>query len=122
MKGFIKQAAAFSFFGTGLFAVLGCAHYRDVVDPCWPERYNVLARSSVREMSVAQAEMGHKLDQTIWDFHFDPGTDRLNKDGRDHLLYLSRRQPHPDFMLWLQFPRDVAKDRDDMIAKRKDAI
>src|SRR5262249_13962980 len=85
-------------------------------------RYNFMARSSVREASIAQSDMGHKLDQTIWDHHFDPGTDRLNLVGREHLLYLSRRMPVPDFQLWLQFPHDVTKDRDVLIAKRKDAI
>jgi hypothetical protein len=122
MKGFIKKAAALACFGATLFTVVGCAAYHDAVDPCWPERYNFMSRSSVREMSIAQSDMGHKLDQTIWDHHFDPGTDRLNPAGRDHLLYLSRRMPVPDYQLWLQFPHDVNKDRDALIAKRKDAI
>src|SRR6516164_5354549 len=99
MKGFIKHAAALSCFGAGLFALLGCGHYRELVDPCWPERYNSMASNSVREMSIAQSDMGHKLDQTIWNYHFDMGTDNLNAEGRERLLYLSRRQPVPDFQL-----------------------
>lgn len=122
MKGFIKQAAALAGFGALLFTVLGCAHYRELVDPCWPYRYNAQARSSVREISIAQSDMGHKLDQTIWNHHFDSGTDRLTSAGREHLLYLSRRLPTPDYNVWLQFPHDVVKDRDVLIAKRKDAI
>jgi hypothetical protein len=122
MKGFIKQAATLACFGAGLFSVLGCVHYRNLVDPCWPERYNVIARANTREMSIAQSDMGHKLDQTVWDFHFDPGTANLNAEGRERLLYMSRRLPVPDFQLWLQFPHDSTKDRDGLIAKRKDAI
>ena len=122
MKGFIKQAAALTCFGACLFTLLGCAHYRELVDPCWPQRYNSMAEKSVREMSMAQTAEGHQRDQTIWDHHFDVGTDRLTKEGRDHLLYLANRQPIPDFQLWLQFPHDVTKDRDALIAKRKDAI
>ncbi len=122
MKGFIKQAAAVSCFGAALFTVLGCTTYRNLVDPCWPERYNSSSRHSVRDIHNAQADLGHKLDQTIWNHHFDPGTDILNAAGKDQLRYIARRQPIPDFQVWLQFPHDVAKDRDGMIARRKDAI
>jgi hypothetical protein len=122
MNGFIKQSAAVSVFATALVTVLGCAHYREVVDPCWPERYNSLARQSIRDMHNAQADLGHKLDQTVWDHHFDAGTDVLNSAGKDQLRYLSRRQPIPDFQIYLQWPHDVSKDRDALIAKRKDAI
>ncbi|MBI3821100.1 MAG: hypothetical protein HY289_00295 [Planctomycetes bacterium] len=122
MKGFIKQAAAVGCFSAALFAVLGCQHYREVVDPCWPARYNGMARQSIRDMNGAQEDQGHKLDQTLWNHHFEAGTDILNAAGKDQLRYISRRQPHPDFQIWLQFPHDVAKDRDGLIAKRKESI
>lgn len=122
MKGFIRQAATVTCFGAALFTLLGCYHYRQVVDPCWPARYNSEARNSIVAMDVAQSDQGHKLDQTIWNHHFEAGTDVLSASGKDHLRYIARRQPYPDHQIWLQFPHDVAKNRDVMIAKRKDAI
>lgn len=130
MKGFIKQFATVSCFAAALFTLIGCSHYRNVVDPCWPERYNYLARQSVRDMHNAQADRGHALEQTIWNSHFvsdaktHEGTDKLNEAGKEKLRQIARRQPHPDFQLWLQYPHDVkdAGRRDGLIEMRKAAI
>ena len=98
MKGFIKQTVAICCFGAGLFTVLGCTAYRDVVDPCWPERYNSMAAHSVRQMSMAQTAQGHKLEQTIWStfFEVDPktgdGTGILNDAGKETLRIISRKE------------------------------
>jgi hypothetical protein len=130
MKGFIKQTAALCCFGAGLFTVLGCTAYREVVDPCWPERYNSMAAHSVRQMNMAQTAQGHKLEQTIWSsfFEVDPktgdGTGILNDAGKETLRIISRKEPVPDFQLWLNYPHDV-KDparRDAVIEQRKAAI
>jgi hypothetical protein len=130
MKGFIKQFAAASCFAAALFTLFGCYHYRELVDPCWPERYNSTARSSVKQMVNAQADKGHKLDQTVWNLYFEKdsktseGTANLNEAGKEFLRNIARRQPFPDFQLWLQYPHDV-KDgdrREPMVAERKIAI
>ncbi len=113
MKGFIRQTTAVVAFGSLLFAGVGCYHYRELVDPCWPERYNSLARQSVRDLHNAQADKGHVLDQTIWNYHFeiDPKTgaptDHLNAMGIEHLKHLSRKLPAPDPQLYLQNAQDV---------------
>ena len=113
MKGFIKQAAVLTCFSAALFAVLGCEHYRTLVDPCYPERYNAQARQSVRDMHNAQSAQGHKLDQTIWNNHFEKdantgeGSAVLNEAGKELLRQIARRQPWPDHQLWLQFGHDV---------------
>jgi hypothetical protein len=130
MKGFIKQAAAGICFGAGLFTVLGCTHYREATDPCWMARYNSMSEQSVREISMAQAAQGHKLEQTVWNAFFerdaktDDGTAILNGAGQDFLHNIARRQPVPDFHLWLQYANDV-KDptrRDAVGEQRKLAI
>ena len=114
MKGIITKTAAGCCLSAGLIALVGCTHYRDLVDPCWPNRYNSLAASSVREMQNAQSDKGHVLDQTVWNWHFelDPKTqaptDRLNGAGIETLKYLSRRQPAPDFQIYLQNAQDLA--------------
>lgn len=113
MKGFIRQTAAVFAFGSLLFAGVGCYHYRELVDPCWPERYNAMARQSIRDIHNAQADKGHVLDQTIWNYHFesDPKTgaptDKLNAMGIEHLKYLSRKLPSPDPQLYLQHSQDI---------------
>ncbi|MSU78548.1 MAG: hypothetical protein EXS16_10695 [Gemmataceae bacterium] len=114
MKGFIRQTGVVVAFGSLLFASVGCYHYRELVDPCWPERYNSMARQSVRDIHNAQAEKGHVLDQTIWNYHFevdpktDGPTDRLNAMGIEHLKYLSRKLPVPDPQLYLQHAQDIS--------------
>jgi hypothetical protein len=113
MNGFIRLTMA----GFGLTLLLsplaGCVCYRDLVDPCWPERYNAMARQSVRDMHNAQADKGHLLDQTIWNWMFevDPKTgvptDRLSGAGIEQLMYISRRLPCPDGHLWIQNAQDI---------------
>jgi hypothetical protein len=107
MNGFVKATVAGLCLGTGM-GLVGCAEYRQVVDPCWPDRYNAMARMSIRDTFGAQAHNGHVLDQTVWNYHFevDPKTgeptDKLNVAGMEHLHYLARRLPAPDPNLYLQ--------------------
>ena len=114
MNGFIKATVAGLCLGTGFTTLVGCDHYRQIVDPCWPERYNAEARLSVRDTFGAQAHNGHVLDQTVWNYQFEVdartgmGTDKLTVAGMEHLKYLARRQPVPDPNLFLQTAQDVA--------------
>src|SRR5437879_2977951 len=70
MKGIIKRAAAAACLGGGLSLTWGCAGYRDLVDPCWPTRYDAMAAASVNDAFAAQVNNGHVLDQTVWNYHF----------------------------------------------------
>jgi hypothetical protein len=54
----------------------------------------------------AQVSNGHILDQTVWNFHFEPGRDRLTRGGMEHLAYLARRRPCPDPVVYLQTAQD----------------
>ncbi len=107
MKGFISKALAGLALGSGLYTLAGCYTYRQCVDPCWPERYNAVARHTVIDTFNAQAWNGHILDQTIWNYHFDPGTDNLTVAGIEHLKYLARRRPCPDPKLYLATAQDL---------------
>jgi hypothetical protein len=143
MNGFLKTTVAGLCLGTGFtltgFTLVGCSEYRQMVDPCWPDRYNAEARVSVRETFGAQAHNGHILDQTVWNYHFeaDPRTggptDKLNVAGMEHLKYLARRLPVPDPNLYLQTAQEVpgsaalppdkwAQARSDLDNKRVAAI
>jgi hypothetical protein len=128
MKGFIPRTALG--LGLSLFTLAGCAAYRDIVDPCWPERYNALARQSVNDATNAQASNGHILDQTVWNYFFehDPKTgaptDKLNPAGIEKLTFISRRRPAPDTRIFLATAQDIPglaeKAPDRAIAERID--
>jgi hypothetical protein len=111
MKGLINKVVTVACLGG--VASLGCVRYQDVVDPCWPERYNHMARQEVNDSFAPQVRNGHILDQTIWNYLFEydevrgTGTARLTPAGQERLSYLSRRRPCPDSMLFLQTAYDL---------------
>lgn len=146
MNGFISKAAAGLGLGSLLLALAGCHQgglkYDNLVDPCWPERYNAMARQAVREPFRTQATNGHILDQTVWNWMFEKDkdvktgelypTERLSAAGREHLTHIVRRRPHADPKVFLQTAQDLAFDpahpdkmlekRAEMDRKRQDAV
>ncbi len=112
MKGFItKTVTAVGLAGAVLGMVNGC-YYRDIVDPCYPQRYEYAARMEVNQALAPQVRNGHILEQTVWNIEFEPGTPRLTPGGMDHLAYLARRRPAPDTAIYLQIaqPPDIVYD------------
>ena len=113
MNGFItKNTLRLCFSAVGLVSLIGCYHYRELVDPCWPERYNSIARHSVRDFHNAQADRGHMLEQTIWNWHFEQDktgapTERLNGAGMEVLRRIARTLPAPDPQLYVQNAEDL---------------
>jgi hypothetical protein len=107
MNGFISRIAVAACFAVGLSSLTGCCGYNDVVDPCYPTRYNFAARKEVCEARYQQVHNGHILDQTVWNWHWKPGTEELNEAGRDHLIYLLRRRPCPDQCIYLATAEDI---------------
>jgi hypothetical protein len=95
---------------TLLAGSLGCAVYRNIVDPCYPERYNYVAQQEVRAAFIPQVENGHILDQTVWNYHFEPGTPKLTPGGQEHLARLARTRPTPDLNMFVQTALDVPYD------------
>jgi len=131
MKGFMAKG------GPALALALlclggGCVPYKNLVDPCYPERYWASSRSLVNEAFAPQVNNGHVLDQTVWNEYFEPGTDRLNAMGLQKLSYLARRRPQADPAVFLQTAQDLPFDqsnpgqlaalRVDLDAKRKAAV
>ena len=107
MKGLVTKALAGAALAGGLSAG-GCEHYQKCVDPCWPERYNNTARREVVSAFAPQVQNGHILDQTVYNYQFEIGTDRLTDAGRDQLDTLVRRRPVPDPRIFLATARDLA--------------
>jgi hypothetical protein len=96
-----------------LAALAGChdyASYNDVVDPCYPQRYMCMAREEVNKPFGTQASNGLALDQTVWNYHFVEGTDKLNAMGIGHLDRLARRRPGPIPEIFVQTAQDVRYD------------
>jgi hypothetical protein len=106
--------------------------YRNWVDPSWPERYNSVARAEVVAPFAAQVNNGHVLNQTLWNWYFEPGTDKLNEAGIQKLDSLARTRPATDTKLYIQTARDlavtpdtlnvIADNRMELNARRAEAI
>jgi hypothetical protein len=110
MKGFINKKLGAVWLAGGLTFAGGCETYRDVVDPCYPKRYEAQARKEATEAYAPQVNNGHVLDQTIWNYHFEAGTDKLTPGGLERLAYLARRRPSPDPFVYVQTAQDVSFD------------
>jgi hypothetical protein len=138
MNRFVRAATAAALVSGG---AVGCVHtdrsgetskYANCVDTCWPERYNFAARQAVIGPFAQQAANGHFANQTLWNWHFEPGTDTLNSAGMEKLDSLARSTPAPDSRIYLQAARDigvtpenmdkVAAMRDELTAKRAAAV
>lgn len=131
MKGFMKRNLAMLCVASGL-ASAGCAGNGKLVDPCPLERYGAGARQEVITAFTPQVQNGRILDQTVWNYHFEAGTDRLNAGGLDKLDQLVRRRPEPDTRIFLATARDLSYNPDkvdeyadarrDLDSKRSTAI
>ena len=77
-------------------------------DPCWPQRYSAVARQEVLTPFAQQALNGHVINLTIWNYHFEPGTDKLTAAGVEKLDSLVRVRPTPDNKVYIQTARDLA--------------
>jgi hypothetical protein len=129
MNGVIRKAIVL---GSLAAISLGCYEYRNLVDPCYPMRYSIMARQEVNGGMAPQVQNGHVLDQTVWNYYFEPSTDRLTPLGLDRLAYLARRRPCPDPNLYLQTAQDLVYDpaapekmaeaRQELDEKRKAAV
>jgi hypothetical protein len=138
MKRMIRVAAAAVLVSGGI----GCTHshgdkdgaaggggvYRSFVDPCWPERYNMTARSEVLAPFAQQVNNGTVMHQTLWNWYFEKGTDKLTPAGMAKLDSIAQTRPAPDPRLYLQAARDleatndnldkIAADRETLTSKR----
>jgi hypothetical protein len=111
MKGIIaRTASAVALACGGLMTASGCYGYKELVDPCYPQRYWYSSRELVRGHFAPQVANGHVLDQTVWNYHFEPGEATLTNGGLEHLAYLARRRPCPDNTIYLQVAQDIMYD------------
>lgn len=135
MKRYFRAVAATAILAGGLGSA-GCAsgtgagvgsvedHYRNWFDVSWPDRYNYAARESVVAPFSQQAATGHFIDQTLWNWYFEPGSDKLTPGGIDKLDALCRETPASDPRLYIQTARDlgVTPDNSDKLASSRDEL
>lgn len=87
----------------------GCgAKYRNCVDVAWPERYNYAARQAVVAPFAQQVATGHFIHQSLWNWYFEPGTEKLTPGGMEKLDSLARATPSADPRLYIQTAHDIA--------------
>ncbi len=110
MKGIIGKVFAALGCTSALAGVGGCFGYHDLVDPCYPQRYEHESRMNVHAAITPQVHNGHVLDQTVWNYHFEDGSDRLTAGGLERLNYIARRRPVADPMVYLQTAHDLRFD------------
>jgi hypothetical protein len=123
MKGFLTSVVVVCLSGGAACAGWWQEHKDQWADPCWQARYTGVVRAEINDAFAAQVNNGHVLDQTVWNWAFEPGTDRLTVGGQYYLAILARRRPHPDCKIFLQTAQDVAYDPaapDLLPAKRAD--
>src|SRR5437588_11828440 len=104
MKGLIARALAVACLAG--VAAGGCEPYRNLVDPCHQERYSYTARREVMDAFAPQVQNGHILDQTVFNYCFEKGSDKLNPMGLDKLHQLTQRRPQPDPTIFLATAND----------------
>jgi len=110
MKGLIRTTGQALCWTCALSGLVGCYGTGELIDPCWPVRYNYMAKKELQAAIAPQVNNGKVLDQTVWNYHFETGTDRLTAGALEHLAYIARRRPNPDTCLFLQTAQDIAYD------------
>ena len=127
MNRMMRAAAAAAILTSGLGSI-GCVstgggargeghgpigdHWRNAADPCYPERYNHAARQAVIAPFAQQVHNGHALNQTVWNYYFEAGTDKLTSAGMEKLDSIARTRPAPDPKLYIQASRDLSLTAD----------
>ena len=79
MKGLIARRVAVRPAARRCSTGSGCCPTANLVDPCYPERYNYHGPAGGQAALAPQVQNGHVLDQTIWNYYFEPGTDKLTR-------------------------------------------
>jgi hypothetical protein len=111
MNGLITKAILASGCAGMLGTLGGCnLTCKDLYDTCYPQRYEAMSREEASSAFVPQVQNGHVLDQTVWNYQFELGSDRLTPGGLDALAYLARRRPQADPVIYIQTAQDVAYD------------
>lgn len=126
MLGRILSKAGLGCAALAVLSVTGCyGTFHEVVDPCYPERYNCKAREEVRAFREMQEANGTAIEQTLYVHYFEPGKASLNDGGIAFLERVSHRRPAPETTIWIQsaqntYDLDFTKEAGTIAQKRTD--
>lgn len=112
MSRYTRAAAAALLMIGGLGSV-GCVttgkgggeRYRNAVDTSWPYNYNHAAQQAALAPFAQQAANGHFQERTLWNWYFEPGSDRIDSAGKAKLDAMSRN--NTDNKIYLQHAGDL---------------
>ncbi|MBA4188949.1 MAG: hypothetical protein C0467_13210 [Planctomycetaceae bacterium] len=112
MNRYTRAAAAALLMVSG-FGSIGCVHtgkgggerYRNVVDTSWPDRYNHAAQQAVLAPFAQQVTNGNFQERTLWNWYFEPGSERLHPAGMAKLNAMSHN--YTDTKIYLQHAADL---------------
>ena len=108
-----------------LVSSTGCyGTFHELVDPCYPERYNCKAREEVNDLRNLQVQNGTMYEQTMFVHHFNPASEVLHPGGVPQLQRLANRRPAPETVIYLQTAQNSYdldyKKADEYASKRKE--
>lgn len=96
-----------------LVSLTGCyGTYNELVDPCYPERWNCQARSAVQSRVAMQAKNGLDMEQTLFTYHFEPGSDKITPSGQNILARIATRRPSSFKEVFIQNSFDAMPSTD----------
>lgn len=73
----------------------------------WPLPYVCDDRTYVRDLIARQENAGWIDNTTLYDYHFEPDTQELNRAGRLHILWVVRNAPQHRRILYVQTAENV---------------
>ncbi|MGL6097275.1 MAG: hypothetical protein ACRC7O_15935, partial [Fimbriiglobus sp.] len=80
------------------------------VDPSYPERYNHAARQEVLSPFATMVGNAQVQEHTVFNFHFETGSEKLTPGGLLKLDELARERPAPQGRVYLQTAHDLQYD------------
>jgi len=94
-----------------LVSLTGCyGTYNDLVDPCYPERYNCQARAEVQSRIAMQSKNGLDIEQTLYNYHFKPNSADIAPSGQNLLTRVATRRPSAFKEVFVQNSFDAVTD------------
>ncbi|HID24346.1 MAG TPA: hypothetical protein EYP14_18360 [Planctomycetaceae bacterium] len=91
------------------------AHY-------WPYPYNHEDRFMVRELIRRQVANGWVVATTLYDYHFDPDTDRLSRSGRIRLRWILENAPTSRRVVFVQAGERKAASQSRLESVKKEMV
>lgn len=88
----------------------------------WPYPYMCRDRAAVHQVLDLQTANGWMMETTLYDYHFDPETNRLTKAGELQLQWILHQVPPQHRAAYVQLTADPVSDRQRLAHVRETAL